>query len=87
MASVSDCRTATSGARLGCGQHGQRGAEEQREDGDLENLILRDGLGDVFRKDIEQQSAASFRGLRGRGARRIRVEGGKRDARSRPARG
>jgi hypothetical protein len=51
---------------LGLGQHGQRDAKEQREDGDLENLILRDGLSDVLREDVEQNLLPAFRACRGR---------------------
>ncbi len=53
MVSVSDCSTFTSGARPFRRQHSKRYAEEQSEDCDLQDLILRHGLGNVFRKDIE----------------------------------
>ena len=47
---------------FGLGQRGQRGAEEQREDGYLQNLVFGDGLGDVLRKDVEQNLLPAFAG-------------------------
>ena len=54
MVSVSDCSTRDQRGAFGLRQRGQRRAEEEREDGDLKDLVLRDGLGNVLGKDVEQ---------------------------------
>jgi hypothetical protein len=52
-------------------QRGQRGAEEESEDGDLEDLIFGNGLGDVFREDVEQNLLPGLWLGDGRWARRL----------------
>ena len=60
MASVSDCSTLTSGARLGSGMVASATSEKQCEDRHLQDLILGDGLGDVFRKDVDDELLPAF---------------------------
>jgi hypothetical protein len=60
MVSVSDCSTLSQRGALWLGQHGQRRAEEQREDGDLQDLVLGNGLRDVLGKDVEQNLLPAF---------------------------
>ena len=55
----------------GRGNAAQRKAEEQGENGNLQYLIVRDGMGDVVGEDMEEKQLPGGRGLQGGGVRYI----------------
>jgi len=55
------------------GQHGEGSTEEQSEDGNLQDLVFGNGLGDVLRKDVQQNLLP---GLWLRGGRDGLIDGG-----------